>query len=337
MFIRLDAAGKINLRAPRRRATASRCSRSDDLGRKIRGVVRKRLKIDSKEEGTVPLRLNGCQRFFVAGGERGPRARHPAVRHPEGPPARHHHDLDRARPLLGLPAPGPAGRHSSSTTTRTRKNSATRSALHDSLPKNMKVPLVAHNRYQTAFRNRSDFSTSSPARAPRTTRSAARRRSTSCTRPSAASTPTRTVSTRSPRPSPRKTRTGSTSSSPPRTASTPGTTCGRPRSAPRSPEGDLHRLVAKRGVLLRATSRNTRSTGSPRRSSPAPSASGCRRSRSTTTSTSAPGRSRGTAGTSPSRRRATSSSCGRNTRRPRTTPSWWPARSSSPASASRTA
>jgi hypothetical protein len=115
------------------------------------------LRIDSKEEGTVPLKLNGCQRFFVKevseGIEQGIR----------------HFVILKGRQLgittvsvaldlfWGFQHPGLQGGILFDTDSNKEKFRDTIRRYYDSLPRGMKVPLVAHNRYQTAFKNRSDF------------------------------------------------------------------------------------------------------------------------------------------------------------------------------------
>lgn len=117
----------------------------------------KGLRIDSKEEGTVPLRLNGCQRFFIdevsEGIERGVR----------------HFVILKGRQLgittvsvaldlfWGFQNPGLQGGILFDTDSNKEKFRDTVKRYYESLPRNRKIPLVAHNRYQTAFKNRSDF------------------------------------------------------------------------------------------------------------------------------------------------------------------------------------
>ena len=116
-----------------------------------------RLKIDSKEEGTVPLKLNGCQRFFVdevsEGLERGIRqfvilkGRQLGIT-----------TVSIALDLFwGFQHPGLQGGILFDNDSNKEKFRDTIRRYFDSLPRNMKVPLTTHNRYQTAFRNRSDF------------------------------------------------------------------------------------------------------------------------------------------------------------------------------------
>lgn len=115
------------------------------------------LRIDSKEEGTVPLRLNGCQKFFInevsEGIERGVR----------------HFVILKGRQLgittvsvaldlfWGFQNKGLQGGILFDTDSNKEKFRDTIRRYYDSLPKGRKIPLVAHNRYQTAFKNRSDF------------------------------------------------------------------------------------------------------------------------------------------------------------------------------------
>lgn len=117
----------------------------------------KTLKIDSKEEGTVPLTLNGCQRYFIdevsEGIERGIR----------------HFVILKGRQLgittvsvaldlfWGFQHPGLQGGILFDTDSNKEKFRDTIRRYYESLPKRMRIPLVAHNRYQTGFRNRSDF------------------------------------------------------------------------------------------------------------------------------------------------------------------------------------
>lgn len=117
----------------------------------------KGLRIDSKEEGTVPLKLNGCQRFFIdevsEGLERGIR----------------HFVILKGRQLgittvsvaldlfWGFKHNGLQGGILFDTDSNKEKFRDTIRRYYDSLPKGRKIPLVAHNRYQTAFKNRSDF------------------------------------------------------------------------------------------------------------------------------------------------------------------------------------
>jgi len=115
------------------------------------------LKIDSKEQGIVPLALNGCQKYFIAevaeGLERGIR----------------HFVILKGRQLgittvsialdlyWGFQHPGIQGGLLFDNDSNKEKFRDTISRYIQHLPKNMKMPVQAHNRYQLVLKNRSDF------------------------------------------------------------------------------------------------------------------------------------------------------------------------------------
>lgn len=116
-----------------------------------------RLKIDSKEEGTVPLRLNGCQKYFVQkvseGLQKGCRQFVVLKGRQLGITT-----ISIALDLFwGFQHPGLQGGILFDNDSNKEKFRDTIRRYYETLPRNMKVPLTQHNRYQTAFRNRSDF------------------------------------------------------------------------------------------------------------------------------------------------------------------------------------
>jgi len=115
------------------------------------------LLIDSKEEGTIPLKLNGCQRYFVQEVMEGLQR---DVRH---------FVILKGRQLgittvsialdlfWGFKHSGLQGGilfHEDATKEKFRD---TISRYFAALPRSMKMPLKAHNRSQLVFRNRTDF------------------------------------------------------------------------------------------------------------------------------------------------------------------------------------
>jgi hypothetical protein len=116
-----------------------------------------RLSIDSKEEGIVPLKLNGCQRFFIEqvseGLERGIR-QFVILKGRQLGITTVAIALDKYWAFKHKALQGGILFHDDSTKEKFRD---TIKRYHDSLPRSMKVPMVQHNRYQTSFRNRSDF------------------------------------------------------------------------------------------------------------------------------------------------------------------------------------
>jgi hypothetical protein len=115
------------------------------------------LSIDSKEEGIVPLKLNGCQKFFVnevsEGLDRGIRqfvilkGRQLGIT-----------TVSIALDLFwGFQHAGLQGGILFDNDSNKEKFRDTLDRYHRNLPRQMKVPLKAHNRYQMVFRNRSDF------------------------------------------------------------------------------------------------------------------------------------------------------------------------------------
>jgi hypothetical protein len=115
------------------------------------------LTIDSKEEGTIPLRLNGCQRYFVdevgEGMERGIRqfvilkGRQLGIT-----------TVSIALDLFwGFKHPGLQGGILFDTDSNKEKFRDTIDRYIKSLPRQMKAPPKAHNRYQLVFKNRSDY------------------------------------------------------------------------------------------------------------------------------------------------------------------------------------
>lgn len=116
-----------------------------------------RLKIDSKEEGTVPLKLNGCQKYFVQkvseGLEKGCRQFVVLKGRQLGITT-----ISIALDLFwGFQHGGLQGGILFDNDSNKEKFRDTIRRYYETLPRNMKVPLVQHNRYQTSFRNRSDF------------------------------------------------------------------------------------------------------------------------------------------------------------------------------------
>lgn len=115
------------------------------------------LSIDSKEDGIVPLKLNGCQRFFVEqvseGLERGIRqfvilkGRQLGIT-----------TVSIALDLFwGFQHPGLQGGILFDNDSNKEKFRDTLDRYIRHLPRQMKAPLKAHNRYQLVFKNRSDF------------------------------------------------------------------------------------------------------------------------------------------------------------------------------------
>ena len=114
------------------------------------------LKIDSKEQGTVPLVLNGCQRYFIEqvaiGLEKGVRTFIILKGRQEGIST-----VCLALDLFWMfMNPGLQGGVITDTDSNKEKFRETITRYLDSLPRNMKSPVKINNRYQLAFRNRSD-------------------------------------------------------------------------------------------------------------------------------------------------------------------------------------
>ena len=115
------------------------------------------LRIDSKEEGIVPLKLNGCQRYFIdevsEGLERGIR----------------HFVILKGRQLgittvsialdlyWSFQNPGIQGGLLFDNDANKEKFRDTIGRYIAHLPRQMKMPVTAHNRYQLVLKNRSDF------------------------------------------------------------------------------------------------------------------------------------------------------------------------------------
>lgn len=115
------------------------------------------LRIDSKEEGIVPLKLNGCQNYFIdevsEGLERGIR----------------HFVILKGRQLgittvsialdlfWSFENPGLQGGLLFDNDANKEKFRDTISRYVAHLPRQMKIPVTAHNRYQLVLRNRSDI------------------------------------------------------------------------------------------------------------------------------------------------------------------------------------
>ena len=115
------------------------------------------LKIDSKEQGTVPLVLNGCQRHFIQkvaeGLDKGIRTFIVLKGRQEGIST-----VCLALDLFWMFSnPGLQGGVITDTDSNKEKFRETVTRYIDSLPRNMKSPVKINNRYQLAFRNRSDI------------------------------------------------------------------------------------------------------------------------------------------------------------------------------------
>src|SRR5512146_215644 len=114
-----------------------------------------RLLIDSKEQGTVPLKLNGCQKHFVREVSKGLEE---GVRHFVVLKAR---QLGVTTVTLALDLfwtfkwPGLQGSIISDTDSNKEMFREMLARYFEGLPRNMKAPLKIHNRNQLVFRNRS--------------------------------------------------------------------------------------------------------------------------------------------------------------------------------------
>lgn len=116
-----------------------------------------KLLIDSKEQGTIPLIMNGCQRHFVKevaeGLERGIRHFVILKGRQEG--------ISTVCLALDLfwafMHPGTQGGVITDTDSNKEKFRETITRYIDSLPRQFKSPVKINNRYQLSFRNRSDF------------------------------------------------------------------------------------------------------------------------------------------------------------------------------------
>ena len=115
------------------------------------------LKIDSKEQGTVPLVLNGCQRHLIEkvaeGLDKGIRTFIILKGRQEGIST-----VCLALDLFWMFSnPGLQGGVITDTDSNKEKFRETITRYIDSLPRNMKSPVKINNRYQLAFRNRADI------------------------------------------------------------------------------------------------------------------------------------------------------------------------------------
>jgi hypothetical protein len=115
------------------------------------------LLIDSKEQGTIPLTLNGCQKHFVKevaeGLERGVRHFVILKGRQEGIST-----ICLALDLFwAFKHPGLQGGVITDTDSNKEKFRETLTRYHTSLPKHFKIPATINNRYQIAFKNRSDI------------------------------------------------------------------------------------------------------------------------------------------------------------------------------------
>lgn len=115
------------------------------------------LRIDSKEQGTVPLILNGCQRYLMLkvaeGLDKGVRTFVVLKGRQEGIST-----VCLAIDLFWMfQHPGLQGGVITDTDSNKEKFRETITRYIDSLPKNMKSPVKINNRYQLSFRNRSDI------------------------------------------------------------------------------------------------------------------------------------------------------------------------------------
>jgi len=115
------------------------------------------LLIDSKEEGTVPLKMNGCQRFFVDEVAKGLEQRIRSFTILKGRQLGITTIAVALDIFWGFKHKGLQGGiifHEDGTKEKFRD---TITRYYDSLPRSMKIPLTRNNRTMISFRNRTDL------------------------------------------------------------------------------------------------------------------------------------------------------------------------------------